>query len=280
MGVNRSQPIPPFLRWVGGKRWLLPTVRDLVSGLDFRGYHEPFVGAGSIFFGLVPTGRVFLSDLNRELIDTYVSVASNYAEVSRKLERHPNTADHYYAIRSQSLRGHLERAAAFIYLNHTSFNGIYRVNLDGQYNVPYGDRKHIRIPDRGHLRQGSQALQGVRLSHSDFELCLRNVRRGDLVFLDPPYTVAHNNNGFIKYNQKLFAFDDQVRLLRTIKEIDNVGAYFILTNAAHESISDLFGVTGRCLELTRRSAVSGKATSRGRARELLFTNIPEKGDES
>jgi DNA adenine methylase len=274
--VVAEEPVtPPFLRWAGGKRWLVPIVAELTRSRLFRGYHEPFVGAGSIFFGLAPTKRVFLSDLNNELIDTYAAVASNHADIARKLQNHPNTAEHYYEIRATRLRGHIERAAAFIYLNHTSFNGIYRVNLNGQYNVPFGYRKNIRLPDREHLRQVSIALNGVHLVSADFESCLRNVRKDDLVFLDPPYTVAHNNNGFIKYNQKLFAFDDQIRLLRTIKEIDNRGAFFILTNAAHESISQLFGSSGRCIDLTRKSAISGKSSSRGRARELLFTNIPE-----
>lgn len=266
----------PFLRWAGGKRWLVPIVRDLVSQLEFRNYHEPFLGAGSIFFGIAPRGRAFLSDLNRELIDTYRAVASNPSRIASWLEKHPNTAEHYYKVRSQRHRGYLQRAAAFIYLNHTSFNGLYRVNLQGHYNVPYGNRKFLQIPDLDHLVAVSDRLQRTGLTHGDFESCLRRVRSGDLVFLDPPYTVAHTNNGFIRYNQRLFAFDDQVRLLSIIKEIDNIGAYYILTNAAHDSIRELFNPTKRCIELTRRSAISGTLASRGSARELLFTNIPEK----
>jgi DNA adenine methylase len=127
-------------------------------------------------------------------------------------------------------------------------------------------------------RAGEKRLlvpRGAELAGYDFETTIENVKPGDLVLLDAPYTVAHNHNGFRRYNQKLFAFDDQMRLLRTAKEIDDIGAYYPLTNAAHASIIELFRPAGGCIELTRRSAISAKASSRGTARELLFTNIPE-----
>ncbi|AMW19378.1 DNA adenine methylase [Mycobacteroides chelonae] len=272
MSAVVNPAVSPFLRWAGGKRWLAPLIRNLVADLDFRNYHEPFLGAGSIFFSLNP-GRAFLSDLNAELIATYEAVAVNPAALAKKLKEHPNNAEHYYRVRGRVHRGYISQAAAFIYLNHTSFNGIYRVNLQGQYNVPYGRRVHTGIPDRQHLCAVSSRLQNVTLSSQDFELGLKNVKPKDLVFLDPPYTVAHDNNGFVKYNQRLFAFDDQIRLQRFIKEIDNRGAYYILTNAAHESISELFSPLGRSIGITRRSAISARVESRGQAQELLFTNI-------
>ncbi|WP_260759564.1 Dam family site-specific DNA-(adenine-N6)-methyltransferase [Mycobacterium sp. SMC-4] len=246
-----------------------------MGGLDYRNYHEPFLGAGSIFFALNPQRHAYLSDLNSELISTYEAVARNPSGIATRLLSHPNTAEHYYQVRGTRTRGYLSQAAAFIYLNHTSFNGLYRVNLNGRYNVPYGHRKHLRIPDTAHLLNVSRRLRNVTLSTQDFEKCIAKVRERDLVFLDPPYTVAHNNNGFVKYNQRLFAFEDQVRLLRTIKEIDNRGAYYVLTNAAHESILELFGHMGRYIHVARKSAISASASARGQAQEFLFTNIAE-----
>lgn len=270
------EPASPFLRWAGGKRWLVPDILKLVSNLPVKGYHEPFLGGGSVFFALVPGGPVHLSDLNTELITVYRRVRDNPAGVASLLADYKNTSDHYYAARSSQPTDEDAIAARFIFLNHTSFNGIYRVNLNGEYNVPYGHRSGTSMPDLAALQMISNRLQGVELHGRSFEISLGNVGEGDLVFLDPPYTVAHNNNGFVKYNQHLFSFEDQKLLAESIKEISEKGAKFILTNAAHKSIDELFSPLGRKLKVARKNVIGGINAGRGRAEEYLFTNVGAK----
>lgn len=274
--LKRKQAEAPFLRWAGGKRWLVPEILKLVASTEFAGYHEPFLGGGSVFFALKPGGEVRLSDLNTDLITVYRRVRDNPSGVADRLARYENTSDCYYRARATKPTTDDDLAARFIYLNHTSYNGIYRVNLKGEYNVPYGNRANTRIPDHVSLKDVSERLQGVELHGRSFEFSLGDVKEGDLVFLDPPYTVAHNNNGFVKYNQHLFSFEDQKLLAKSIKEISERGASFILTNAAHKSIDELFSPLGRKMTVARRNVIGGVNASRGRADEYVFTNIGAK----
>jgi len=267
-------PAQPFLRWAGGKRWLVHHLPHILQGFKIDGYHEPFLGGGAVFFGTASIGQVFLSDLNCELIETYTQVRDDPEGVADALATHQNTKEHYYEVRESEPRSASERAARFIYLNHTSYNGIYRVNLKGQYNVPYGNRTWGGLPSREILVAVSETLQGVNLDQCDFEKVASRAQAGDFVFLDPPYTVAHNNNGFVKYNQKLFCFEDQVRLSELIDRLREVGAYYLLTNAAHDSIAELFEKGDRKMELSRGSSVGGKKARRGSATEYVFTNVP------
>ncbi len=267
--------LPPILRWVGGKRWLLPTLRELLRGApEPRRYHEPFVGGGAAVFGLVTSDEGVLSDLNTELIETYGAVREDPSAVYEALYKHRNTEKYYYNLRARKPRTRAGRAARFIFLNHTSFNGIYRVNLRGEYNVPYGRRVNPQIPSLETLAGVSRRLKGFDLLAQDFAKTIDQVGKGDLVFLDPPYTVAHNNNGFVKYNDKLFSFDDQIRLSDAIDKVRSRGAYYILTNAAHGSIAELFDKGDRRMTFYRRNVVGGTAAARGRAAEYLFTNLP------
>lgn len=269
-----SAEAKPFLRWAGGKRWLLQHLKPWLSEFEFNNYHEPFLGGGSVFFGVAPTGMSYLSDLNVELIQTYQQVTATPQAVATQLSRHTNDHQHYYSVRSQRPKDPVERAARFIYLNHTSFNGIYRVNLKGQYNVPFGNRTSLKPPGANELEAVSASLRSAKLIAQDFKSALSRVDLGDLVFLDPPYTVAHNNNGFVKYNQKLFSFDDQRALSDAVAEIRMKGAFYILTNAAHSSISELFDSDDHKVSLTRRSSVAGKLAARGQATEFMYTNLP------
>lgn len=268
----------PFLRWAGGKRWLLQKIPEVLGPFQVGRYHEPFLGGGSIFFGLGPPGRSYLSDLNEELIETYQVVRGHPVEVARALHRHRNRLDHYYRVRDQRPKDPVARAARFIYLNHTSFNGVYRVNLDGRYNVPFGNRESPNFPTVNELVAISSRLRNVAFGAGDFAEALTKVKAGDLVFLDPPYTVAHNLNGFVKYNQRLFSFDDQRRLRAVVDEIRARKAFYLLTNAAHASISKLFDIAeDRRIEVARRNVVGGKNATRGTATEFLFTNLPQHG---
>jgi DNA adenine methylase len=268
-------PVPSPLRWAGGKRWLRPLIADLIGGTKIARYHEPFLGGASVFLGLSPFSKSYLRDSNRELIDAYRVIRDRPDALAARIAEFENDKSTYYWVRGLTPESKLDRAARFIYLNHTSYNGIYRVNLQGVYNVPFGDRRAPQIPTAEHLRGVAGRLKKARLDVGDFAGSLRFVQKGDLVFLDPPYTVAHNNNGFVKYNQKLFSFEDQGRLNDLIDEIKKRRAYYILTNAAHRSIRDLFEKRGdRLIETSRRNNIGGFNAVRGSATEYLFTNLP------
>jgi DNA adenine methylase len=260
----------PFLRWAGGKTWLLKHLKELIPSSGFNNYHEPFLGGASIFLALNPRFS-YLSDLNDDLIETYETLRDNPEDIISCLSQHVNEEEYYYNLRESLVTDPIEKAARFIYLNQTSFNGIYRVNLKGKYNVPYGHRtKKFLEPEK--LLLVSERLQPVQFQKGDFSIVLDNVQENDLVFLDPPYTVSHNNNGFIKYNHKLFSLDDQIRLSTVIDEIKNRGAYYILTNAAHERIKEIFDKGDSLFTKSRASLIGGALAQRGATEEYIFTN--------
>jgi DNA adenine methylase len=268
-----NQQISPFLRWAGGKNWFVKHIHKYLPKNGFNNYHEPFLGGGSIFFNLRPN-KSYLSDLNKELINTYKEIRDNVEGVISELAHFKNSEYYYYHIRDQKkFTNTAGEAAKFIYLNQTSFNGIYRVNLKGKYNVPYGFRtKDFYQPDN--LRLASQTLRNAELFDGDFTLLLSNVKKEDLVFLDPPYTVSHYNNGFIKYNSKLFSQDDQKKLSCLIREIKNRGAYYILTNADHDQVHELFKENGDLFVTEERaSLIGGKNSKRGIYKEAIYTNV-------
>lgn len=265
--------IEPFLRWAGGKSWLVKHLDTIVGEQVFNHYHEPFLGGGAVFFSLEHRLRSYLSDANEDLINTYIAVRDNPNEVINFFEEFSNTEADYYCIREQRYASEFQRAAQFIYLNQTSYNGLYRVNRQGIYNVPYGFRTNFKY-DVERILKASVALKNTNIRHGDFEVNKYLIKQGDLVFLDPPYTVSHNNNGFIKYNRNLFSLQDQQRLSRYIDYIKKKGAYYILTNAAHFAIREIFSKDDRLLELDRYSLIGGKQSKREKISEFVFTNIP------
>lgn len=261
----------PFLRWAGGKKWLIKYLPEILNGLQFNKYYEPFLGGGAIFFEINPK-QAQISDLCVPLIETYQQIQLNPQAVIEALKNFNNTEEDYYNIRGLQLSNPIERAARFIYLNHTSFNGIYRENSRGEYNVPYGFKKEYLI-DEKRICDASFALQGVEIRVQDFESIRESISKGDLVFLDPPYTVSHNDNGFVEYNQKIFKLEDQERLANLIDTIKEKGAFYILTNAAHKKIEEIFEKGDKKLTLSRASTIGGANAKRETIKEFIFTNI-------
>lgn len=270
---NTAIKASPFLRWTGSKKWLVSGEIDRYLPKSFNNYHEPFLGSAAVFFHLKPEKNIFLSDLNEDLINTYLQLRDNVEAVIKHLKTFENSEREYYRIRAMKCRADYARAAKFIYLNRTSFNGIYRVNPSGNYNVPYGRRKKVDVVTEANLRRVNSILQNTSVSHGDFYKTMEFVSPQDLVYLDPPYTIAHENNGFIEYNSKLFSWEDQERLARMALEIDRAGAYFILSNAAHISIRKLYREIGTITSISRYSKVGGRNKTRGVFNELLITNI-------
>lgn len=263
----------PFLRWAGGKSWLVKYLDEIVGDIEFSHYFEPFLGGGAIFFATKHKLRSYLSDANEDLVRTYIAVRDMPEDVILYFEQFQNTEEQYYFIRDQQYSAPAQRAAQFIFLNQMSYNGIYRVNADGRYNVPYGFREGLEY-DVQRIRDASVALRNTSIKFGDFEINKYTIQPGDLVFLDPPYTVSHNENGFIKYNQKLFSLGDQKRLSLFIDYIKGKGAYYILTNAAHDTIKQIFEKGDRRIELQRHSLIGGTGAERRTVAEYVFTNIP------
>ncbi|MET4198747.1 DNA adenine methylase [Bradyrhizobium sp. LA8.1] len=243
--------------------WLLPA--------RFNNYVEPFLGGGSVLFHLKPK-RGLISDLNADLISTYKAVRDDWTSIERLLTKYQrlHSFDYYYKIRDARFADQIEEAARFIYLNRTCFNGIYRVNLKGVFNVPKGSKDAI-ILDDDDFEGIAQSLKKCRIVAQDFEKTIAAASRGDFVFVDPPYTVKHNNNGFIKYNQNLFAWSDQVRLRDCVKAAASRGALVLVTNANHSSVRDLYKGMGVVHQLNRASIISASSEHRRKSSELAIT---------
>lgn len=269
--VNGIDLAIPFLKWAGGKRWLIAS-RNFEVPDKFHRYHEPFLGGGSFFFSLRPT-RAALSDLNQELITTYGAIRDYPHEVWRKLSAHSKSHDdsYYYEVRDQRPRSATGIASRLIYLNRTCWNGLYRVNLRGRFNVPRGTKDQVLFPTDDFVAL-SRALRGVDLKSQGYEKSLEKVESGDFVFLDPPYTVKHNTNGFVKYNETLFSWADQERLAEICDELDRRGAFFLLTNADHESVRALYDGRFKARSVSRKSIIAGRRASRATVTELLVSN--------
>lgn len=264
-----------FIRWAGGKGWFIPAVQDMIQNIQFNNYIEPFMGGASIFFSLDLPNKAYLSDINEELVNAFIQIRDNLDKVTKKLKDYKTDKDSYYVIRAQEPTDQIEQAARFLYLNFYSFNGIYRVNSKGKYNVPYGRRSGEFNYDR--LEIIKEKLQIADIQKRDFAACRDVIHEGDLVFLDPPYAVSSkssDNNMFIAYNATLFSLEDQQRLADLIDYIREVGAYFILTNAYHPEIAKIFAGKGEMLTYDRTCNIGGKSARRGKVQEYIFTNIP------
>ncbi len=269
---KESRTVSPFLKWLGGKRWLTTEIRSRIQSLKFDRYIEPFLGGGAVFFSLLIKPAI-LSDINKELINAYIQVRDNPDEVLKRLQTLKTDANTYYRIRATKTRGLLNRAARFIYLNRTAFSGIYRVNDKGEFNVPFGNYINgTKILWReGLLHKSSEALKGARLIISDFEEVINGAGKGDLVYCDPTYTTMHNNNGFRKYNEKCFSWKDQERLATVCEKAASKGATILVSNAYHKNLLDLYGGF-EAHTVERKSVLCPDSSKRKIIQEYLFIN--------
>lgn len=268
-------PLKPFLKWAGGKRWFVHSYSDYLPDCYDR-YIEPFLGSGAVFFHLQPK-TALLGDANSELIETYQVLKDNWKLVVRYLKRHhgQHSSEYYYQMRAMKPRSPATRAARFIYLNRTCWNGLFRVNRQGAFNVPIGTKQTVLFED-DRFDEVSAALRHTELHPGDFEGLIDRAEYGDLVFVDPPYTVRHNHNAFIKYNEKLFSWDDQERLFYALKRAKHRGAQIVSTNACHKSLRQLYSSTFKLVEVKRNSPISSKAETRKQFEELLILTEPRQ----
>ncbi|MCK7598473.1 Dam family site-specific DNA-(adenine-N6)-methyltransferase [Microbulbifer sp. CAU 1566] len=259
----------PFLKWAGGKRWLMESHSSLFD-FSYERFIEPFLGGGAVFFGLQPR-RAILSDSNDELINVYSVIKHDWELLVSKLKKHhkKHDFDYYYKLRSSKPRSDVGRAARFIYLNRTCWNGLYRVNRKGEFNVPIGTKSSV-FQEEDDFEFISKLLRNVTLQSCDFEKTISMAKKGDFLFVDPPYTVLHNKNGFVKYNESIFTWSDQCRLKDAVEAACSQGAKVMVTNASHASIVDLYSGVGEITTLKRKSTISGSVASRGKYEEVVI----------
>ena len=260
----------PFLRWAGSKRQLLTRLVDHWPGGNTR-YVEPFAGSASLFFELEPRSAL-LSDINGELISTYRVVRERPKAVYRSLIRWANDRTQYYTVRNLQPSGLdiLDQAARFIYLNRFCFNGLYRTNGRGDFNVPYGGEKGGSLPSEKMLESAAAILSRAELLSGDFETVLTNVKVGDFVYLDPPYSMNYRR-AFTEYSSTPFGDKDLVRLRNTLDRIHNIGATFLLSYADCDE--------GRILSkgfnsstVSAKRSIAGLSDNRRSEKELIVTN--------
>ena len=264
-----EQPITPFLKWPGGKRWAAPVLVPLMRGHLRSRYFEPFLGGGAVFFRMRP-GMALLSDINLDLVNVYRSVRDLPGRVLGILKRMPVTEQYYYQLRRVRLSSDAGNAARFLFLNRTAFGGIYRLNALGQFNVPFGRERTPEILwARRLVERASSALQGVDVVQSDFESVMDQAGPGDVVYCDPTYTVTHEKNGFVRYNESNFSWADQERLAIAARRVARRGATVVVSNAYHSAVHKLFSPADSVV-LHRPSCVSRDPEARREVREYLF----------
>lgn len=268
----------PVLKWPGGKRWAAAIiVRAIRDALGEKGtYYEPFLGGGAVFFSLQPK-RAILSDVNRELIETYKIIRDYPKQVIDAIRRIEVSEKAFYLMRSSKPETALKRAVRFLYLNRTAFAGMYRVNRRGDFNVPFGggERTPAVLWQTELLNSASLALKKATLLSTDFEAAVDAAVRGDVIYCDPTYTVAHDNNGFTRYNERNFSWADQERLVAAAENAVRRGSTVLVTNAHHSSLIELY--KGWSLTtLHRKTLISPHVKARQNTIESLFILKPRR----
>ena len=270
-GGKSVRDLPILLKWPGGKRALLKQLMPFAPK-TFHRYYEPFVGSGAMFFALEPS-KAILSDANEELINCYAQVRDKPEEVIDNLANMKNTREDYYNVRASAPTEQIARAARFIYLMTLSFNGIHRVNLQGKFNVPYNHKTHLNLCDKDKILRSSIALSATQITHCDFEAAVEKANCGDFIYFDPPYAVSYGQCGFVRYNEKVFSWRDQIRLAKTAHSLAARGCYILVSNANHPSILKLYQSFGFHTQyITRFSAIAAKSKHRCQISECLFYN--------
>ena len=288
----------PFLKWAGGKTQMLDVLvaRQPLTPADGRAtYFEPFLGGGALFFGLQRPGTAILSDLNPVLIETFEVVRDHVDDLAGKLgalqERYlafddEQRAELYYAVRAERPEEPLDIAARMIFLNKTCYNGLYRVNRKGEFNVPHGRYKNPRIQDCETLLAASKALESATLQQADFEQACESAQAGDFVYFDPPFHPLSETSSFTSYTADDFGREDQVRLKELCDRLSERGVHVMISNSPHESIKGLYQgsrhfVDYRLEELPARRMINSRGDRRVGITELVITNyeVTERASE-
>lgn len=275
VSIDPPQPRPP-IKWAGGKSQLIPQLTPLFPA-KFNTLIEPFAGGAAVFFHLRPTWAILI-DSNEELVNFYRVVRDNLAQLLVDLKKHVIAKDYYYRIRAVD-PGNLsdvERASRFLYLNKTCFNGLYRLNSKGQFNVPFGRYKNPRLVDESNLRLVSDALRMTLLHCDDFTVASELAVTGTFIYLDPPYHPASATSSFTSYTGRSFSESDQRRLANLYRELDRKGCLLMLSNSNTPLIRELY--RGYDIKtVTARRSINCKGGKRGAVKELVIRNYTTTG---
>lgn len=265
----------PFCKWAGGKTALLPEILPRLPA-KINTYYEPFVGGGAVFFALAAEKRfkrAVLGDANEELIGTYAAIKEEVEAVIRNLQRsaEEHSKGYYYAVRASAPRHPAARAARMIYLNRTCFNGLYRVNKSGGFNVPFGDYENPTICDEENLRAVSSVLQDVPFLPGDFVRSTMRAKRGDAVYFDPPYVPASDTASFTAYTKGGFGPAEQERLRDVVLRLSKSGVHVLLSNSDTPSVRKLYAKGFKIEEVSAPRRINSKGGKRGNVGELLIS---------
>lgn len=273
----------PFVKWAGGKRQLIPILNENLPK-SFGTYFEPFLGGGALLFHILTERqgqRCIVSDLNSDLILTYTTIRNRIDELISSLkchERnyHKDSKQYYYSVRASTPRSEIEKTSRLIFLNRTCFNGLYRVNSKGKFNVPLGKYSNPNIVNEENLRLVSQVLQSSRISIKcrDFEIVLDDAKKGDLVYFDPPYQPVSSTANFTSYTNKDFTDKDLDRLGEICHKLDSKGCKVILSNSDSKQVSDMFKDRNwRIKRIEANRAINSNSKKRTGHFELLIKNF-------
>lgn len=275
--------VPRFIKWAGGKQQLLEQFQPLFPK-KFNRYFEPFLGSGAVALHLMqqyPERTFILSDINKDLINAYNVIKSNLSELKvilkkHKEEYHKAAKEYYYKVRDEldpNTLSNIEKAARFIFLNKTCWNGLYRVNLKGKFNVPMGDYKNRDIVQEDKLNAITELIKNTAVEVRTFEEVLKHAKKGDFVYFDPPYYPLENKKSFTTYTKGKFLEKEQEKLAEVFRKLDKKGCKVMLSNSDTKFIKDLYkDYEIKTVKATRR--INSKASGRGKINEVVVVNYP------
>jgi DNA adenine methylase len=268
----------PFLKWAGGKSAIADQIlKRFPADARTRTYREPFLGGGAIFFKLQPE-RAFLTDALEDLVNAYTIVQSRVEVLIPRLEklRASHSTEQFYEIRArfnaEKDADRIDRAAWLVYLNKTCFNGLFRTNAKGDFNVPVGKYQNPRVVKPGEMRLASAVLADAEIAARPFEHLLDVAEPGDLVYLDPPYVPLSKTSSFSGYHEGVFTLDDQARLADVFRQLDARGCLLALSNSDTPAVRELYKGFDLATIIAPR-AISSKASTRGEVSEVLVRNV-------
>jgi len=271
--------VDPILKWAGGKRQLLPEIINLFpKNYSNLVYHEPFVGSGAVFFTIEPK-KGSINDTNPHLMNFFKMVRDMPEKLIQKASEYEYEKETYYKLRekfNEERLSDIERAALFLYFNKTGFNGLWRVNSKGKFNVPFGRYKNPTIVPENRIWDSSKILQNIEIKCTDFSYIIDFAERGDLCYFDPPYEPVSETAYFTSYTASGFDMKEQERLSETCHKLDEKGVHFVLSNSHVKQIVDLYedNPNFQIKTVKARRSINSKADKRGAVNEILVTNIP------
>ena len=288
MSTCKNALVKPFVKWAGGKRQLLSEITKYLP-TNIKNYYEPFAGGGAVFLNM-QFSNIIINDFNSELINAYLVVKNNVKELIVLLEQHQknNTSEYYYEIRAWDRTGEIdtktdvERAARFAYLNKTGFNGLFRVNSQGQINVSYGRYKKPAIVNEEVLNATSIYLNKakVKILNGDYEEAVKNAKPGDFVYLDPPYaSIADDKTSFVGYTLNGFGNEEQVRLRDVFEKLTNKGVNVMMSNSSVPAIHELYEKYASTTKIVKASRnINSNGAGRNKVDEVLIMNYDYKNE--